>query len=376
MNVSTYLINVFALIYLAVFLQNSTMLKNQRKRPFAIAIAFAIAAILAEMGTVASAGRPELSGLHTVLKMAVFALSPMITLTLIAIFDTQALSKHKWMLLPSAINLFFAVMSPLNGMLFQVDAFSQYARGASYPIFVTVYVINALLLMFYTLYIAQRSRFPIKGKMTVLLVFSIAFRFIRLLYPSHPSAWHGVTISLILFYLLMADFDCSFDGLSGLYSRITFDRVAKQLTEKGSMSLIILDINDFKAINDTYGHFFGDTVIQEVAVAIRESFDQSCTCCRIGGDEFAVICKTTDKDAIERQLAAMNRSLAQKRKQDSRMPTVAYGYSVFDKEGAQDFEQSFHEADAKMYECKKTHQDSKKDEAQDSEKNEAGGDRP
>ncbi len=104
------------------------------------------------------------------------------------------------------------------------------------------------------------------------------------------------------FRVALTGFDSSFDALTGLYNRAAFDKATKQLAEAKAYSIIVLDINDFKDINDTFGHDYGDTVIKAVAEAIQKSFTNSYTCYRLGGDEFSVLGSETNKEIIEARL--------------------------------------------------------------------------
>jgi diguanylate cyclase (GGDEF)-like protein len=74
------------------------------------------------------------------------------------------------------------------------------------------------------------------------------------------------------------------DSLTRVYNRPMFERRRKKLY---SYALILLDIDNFKAINDTFGHQVGDEVLQEVASALRVSSGDRVF--RIGGEEFAVL---------------------------------------------------------------------------------------
>lgn len=153
----------------------------------------------------------------------------------------------------------------------------------------------------------------------------------------------------------MSEFDSSFDTLTGLYNRAAFGRAIKNIGEIKAFSLIILDINNFKMINDTYGHDYGDFVIKEVAAIIQKSFNKLYTCYRIGGDEFHIIGKETDQEKIESHLRNMTNSLAEVRENGNPLPTVAYGYSIFPGGEKLDFNKMLKEADAQMYQYKKIH---------------------
>ena len=89
------------------------------------------------------------------------------------------------------------------------------------------------------------------------------------------------------------------DGLTGLVNHKTFYEILeKELWRSrrfgGRISLIMIDIDNLKTINDAYGHRAGDTVIREISRRIKECIRQIDTAARYGGDEFAVILLNTD----------------------------------------------------------------------------------
>ena len=94
------------------------------------------------------------------------------------------------------------------------------------------------------------------------------------------------------------------DSLTGLYSRRYFDeklRVEVELAGRISrpLVLVVLDIDDFKAVNDTYGHPVGDQVLVALGDIIRTSIRKEDIACRYGGEEFGLILPTTDRTDAE-----------------------------------------------------------------------------
>jgi diguanylate cyclase len=83
------------------------------------------------------------------------------------------------------------------------------------------------------------------------------------------------------------------DALSGLFNRRGFDleleRLAFKAGEDGRLALILIDIDHFKNVNDTYGHPFGDAVIAGVGRFIQETVAAAGVAARYGGEEFAVL---------------------------------------------------------------------------------------
>jgi diguanylate cyclase (GGDEF)-like protein len=91
----------------------------------------------------------------------------------------------------------------------------------------------------------------------------------------------------------------STDALTGLYNHRTFhDRLREELvrasTEHDTVALVMLDLDDFKKVNDVYGHGVGDQLLLRVADALRASVRATDVVCRIGGEEFAIIVRSGD----------------------------------------------------------------------------------
>ena len=117
-----------------------------------------------------------------------------------------------------------------------------------------------------------------------------------------------------------------------------------------SHAALLVDIDNFKAINDSSGHATGDKVIQALAVALRQSLRPGDVASRLGGDEFLVFARNCDQRGAE-QIAARLLSCV---RGTTRLPvrfTVSIGISVITAaEGS--FDQLYHQADAALYSAK------------------------
>jgi diguanylate cyclase (GGDEF)-like protein len=94
------------------------------------------------------------------------------------------------------------------------------------------------------------------------------------------------------------------DGLTGLANRtLLFDRLEKELQSArrygGRLALLFVDLDDFKAVNDTRGHDAGDEVLVEVARRLQAVVRPSDTVARLGGDEFVILCERLEGAADE-----------------------------------------------------------------------------
>ena len=89
------------------------------------------------------------------------------------------------------------------------------------------------------------------------------------------------------------------DALTGLYNRRYMESHVGTLVEQAAtrgkpLTVLVLDIDYFKSINDTYGHDAGDDVLREFAIRIRKSIRGIDLACRYGGEEFVVVMPETD----------------------------------------------------------------------------------
>lgn len=111
------------------------------------------------------------------------------------------------------------------------------------------------------------------------------------------------------------------DHLTGLMNRRSFDRGLEREMSRSErfghpLSLLMIDIDDFKSVNDNYGHVFGDNLIKKVAECIRSHVRDVDYVGRLGGDEFVVLLVETDKpfalqiaDRMRREVTNMKTNL-------------------------------------------------------------------
>ena len=150
------------------------------------------------------------------------------------------------------------------------------------------------------------------------------------------------------------------DPLTGVANRRHFDltlqrELAQRLHPSGRRSadesplaLLVIDLDDFKGVNDNYGHPVGDAVLRQVAERIQSILRSSDTLARIGGDEFAVIAPGAHGEGA-RLLAEAIRNAIGTHYSDAGtpVPTASVGWAIFPEEGG-DFESLLRTADERM----------------------------
>jgi diguanylate cyclase (GGDEF)-like protein len=99
------------------------------------------------------------------------------------------------------------------------------------------------------------------------------------------------------------------DSLTGLANRTMFrERLAATLSAGETPTVLIIDLNDFKPVNDQYGHHAGDALLQAVALRMSRVVRDSGTVARLGGDEFGVVLSdpaVAVTDLVERMVVAI-----------------------------------------------------------------------
>ncbi|MEG2174049.1 MAG: transporter substrate-binding domain-containing protein [Oscillospiraceae bacterium] len=105
------------------------------------------------------------------------------------------------------------------------------------------------------------------------------------------------------------------DGLTGLYhiteSKALIERLLEQETGPSAGTLLIMDIDHFKSINDQFGHYTGDQVLRDVAAILQKVFRTKDILGRLGGDEFIVFLKgMTQESAVEKKCRALQCEIA------------------------------------------------------------------
>ena len=151
------------------------------------------------------------------------------------------------------------------------------------------------------------------------------------------------------------------DGLTNLYTRRYFDmrleeEIARVARHGGSLALLITDFDQFKIVNDRYGHQQGDHVLSKLASLLRATVRKGVDLpCRYGGEEFATILPVTDRNGACEMAERVRRSCEQYRFPSSQGPiaiTLSGGVATMDREHPLTCEELIRRADEALYEAK------------------------
>lgn len=148
-----------------------------------------------------------------------------------------------------------------------------------------------------------------------------------------------------------------FDVLTSLHNRASFmdalHREIAQATEAGSdLSLLMMDIDDFKGINDVYGHLAGDTVLTTLGRLLREFVRREDIACRYGGEEFAVLAPLTLQHQAIRMAEKLRKAIAECNFGSLPPITVSIGCATYRR--GEDAASLIGRADVALYDAKRS----------------------
>lgn len=231
--------------------------------------------------------------------------------------------------------------------IFYYDANNIYHKGQFFIIYI-IPTLASIYLLFINAYLLSKH-YQSKGNYILLLIL-ILFSFGCLLHVSTESIsilWITSATSFTIIYIYYVSIINQNDVLTGLLNRQCYENQIYDI--KSNAIIIIMDVNKFKYINDTYGHSIGDVVLTNVGQCIKKTYGNYGKCYRTGGDEFCVIMTKNIENivSINRQL----NELLSNTKCDIALPSMSIGFSLY-YPNSTNVHKALEDADIMMYNVK------------------------
>jgi diguanylate cyclase (GGDEF)-like protein len=269
-------------------------------------------------------------------------------------------------LTPFVIILLLVFINLFTGCVFTVGPDNRYERGPlSNPI---AFLVMGYLLCtrIWVLYKRMNEKLASARREYLLLAGFVIAPFIgaiiQIQFYGISLIWPLCSISMLLLYINRSRDEISIDALTGLNNRGSLDKFMLERIHDESderLTLLLMDVDKFKLINDNLGHDMGDVALREVSEIIRQTFSSGNNfISRYGGDEFVVIIPQVDDprmidgfmNDLRNNVDAFNKS------QTFPMPlSISCGMAFYPKDGIHSPEDLLKAADAQMYEEKEKH---------------------
>lgn len=328
----------------------SESLNKKQKRGFFLAFALIAAISVLEVITIVVDGTPPgCRWLNILSNYLGFGLTPAVALCLVYVLDKKTIIRRGFkaaVCCEGGYLLFLAATLPY-GPVFSVSAENLYARGGYFFIYVIMYYASMLYLMVATVRTAAAFQNRSRTLIYPLTLFLGAETVIQIALPELHVTWLCVTLLSVLYYIYCSEMWNQLDALTGLLDQNSYLNRTAEMRRSGGV-LVVFDVDDFKQINDRYGHLQGDLCLAEIGRCIKKAYARSGYCYRTGGDEFCVLMENADREAQCAQ--EFVRQLEQRRKAVDFLPTVSFGSAPF---LGEDVLAVKNRADREMYRYKK-----------------------
>lgn len=338
--------------------------KEQAQRLFFLLMLLTILILVLEILSVALNGGyySNLITAHKLVDTIGFALSPLVPVFALAYvyrrankYEKIANEKVLWCGVPFAVNAILSVGSYYFNWIFTITPENMYVRG---PLF----FVSPLTFYYYyivTLKVLYDGRKKLsKEELLMLSMFTIIpglMSFFQLYYFIYLTIWNSIAIVIIVNYIFIVHSRTQIDQLTGLGNRVAYDEFIARLRGKSNIVLAVvnIDLDNFKSVNDVYGHREGDKVLRFFARQLESIFGEKGVAIRFGGDEFIIFLAENQKSVVEEYIRLLrDRINAPNEANEVTCPIkFSYGITIFN-DAYNSIDELIHHSDKLMYEEK------------------------
>lgn len=255
-------------------------------------------------------------------------------------------------------NILLALASPWTGWYYVLDSLNSYTRGTLF--FIPMAVNLLLLLWALGLIIRHRQKVPrrLLLPMTLFCLPPVLGAVLQLVFYGFNMIWACMALSLLIIYTSIQKQILSTDYLTGLYNRRQLDdwmaHNQKSTRNDHCLAILMIDIDDFKSINDQHGHAQGDLAIEATAAILRKTFHHEDFLCRYAGDEFVAVIDINDPSGLDSLVLRLHQQFARFNKSNKHpwRLSVSVGGAIRQPGDSTTVESLLSLADKRMYEAK------------------------
>lgn len=278
-------------------------------------------------------------------------------LFLFAFFDGKLKKAHFLLThIPMLVGIIVLIANPFLPMFFTITSENTYLRLPGYYVLVVVeLVILASSILYH--FIDKRHAEPFQFySMIVFLTPILIGVILQACFYGVSLQWPSVAIGIVGLFLTIQNQSIYRDSLTGLYNRAYLIYLQQRYRLKNvNVAAIMIDLNDFKSINDQFGHQMGDKALIEAARTFVTIVGKEGSVIRYAGDEFLIFVRSPSKGIGETFISQINDAFA-KQKQTRERPyllSVSMGCLEYRLDNNNSLDDLLFRIDEKMYEAKK-----------------------
>lgn len=261
-------------------------------------------------------------------------------------------------------NAVMVILSQFLGWFYYIDSDNIYHRGPLFLLSASITIV--MLLIAFVIIIVNHKKIE-KKHFFSLVFFAVppfVSIFLQIAFYGISLMLNSVVLSLLIVFLNIQNRSLHIDYLTEANNRKKLELYLKEkiskCTEEKTFSAMMIDLNDFKSINDTFGHDIGDRALQTSVKLLKSCLRSNDFIARYGGDEFCVVLDISNRDELE-EIAGRINSCVEKYNESSAQPYklgFSMGYAVYDFHmKAEEFQKQI---DTLMYEDKQAYKQKKR----------------
>jgi diguanylate cyclase (GGDEF)-like protein len=295
-----------------------------------------------------------------------FVLNPVPLLLWIMYLDIQVFGNEgrlKKVLLPLGaiflFNLALSVTAPINGQMFYLDGHNLYHRGPWYygmeSIYYGCFIYSLIVILWHRRHIPREYFTPLLAFLIPPFIGAV----LQMTFYGISLIWSSVSISILIVYISIQSRIVGTDYMTGLSNRRQLNRYLqnkiRSLQTDAFLGALLIDIDGFKQINDTFGHKIGDRAIEITAMQLLKCFQNNAFIARYGGDEFVVLLNLAGDSDLETVIFDLRQHFEEynKHSRESFEINISVGGRIFGQESNLTTEIILDEIDRLMYREKK-----------------------
>lgn len=338
--------------------------ENRVHRSFFILVALTILILLLEILSVALNSGYYINYIiaHKLVDTLGFALCPLVPISA-ALYVYRRTNKYKeihnnklfWLSVPFIANVILSLGSYNYNWIFAITADNVYVRG---PLFLVSPVTNYFYYTINLLFLYGSRKKLHKEELLTLSLLSIipaVLSIFQLYYFIYLTIWNSTAIAVIINYIFIVHSQTKLDPLTGLGNRVAYNEYLAGLRGKSDivLSVVNIDLDNFKRINDLYGHHEGDKALRLFARQLEDVFAGKGISIRLGGDEFIVLIDDNREEVLKQYIKKLIDTIDADNERNGLTYRISfsYGMTIFN-DAYNTLDELIHHSDKLMYEKK------------------------
>ena len=271
--------------------------------------------------------------------------------------NLQEKRKYKFILyIPLILSIFFLIINFFQKTLFTISIDNLYSPSKYLYLYNLINAIYVLIIITYLIshyFYNKNSKNEIKSLILFTLLPVVSAGIQNYNYGIILGQV-GFTLTELLVYFDNQKKDANYDELTGVYNRRAFNKRANKIYYSNkSMFLMLMDVDDFKIINDKYGHLEGDKALIQIAHILNRTINnthKNYSLARYGGDEFVIVGNIQNKDEVAQLISQIEEEEKKYNKETNNKYNIrlSIGYAL-QNDNHTSVEDLIKEADALMY---------------------------